>query len=281
MLACTRWSHRTSFRIHLFSQPAPASRQSSTSPSLRIQPSRGTSLTRQSRRLRGRRNFRPIRIAHPVASDSRSRPPLPRAGRLPRYSRFVVPLRILLRPNPSEYRLFRERYETLVEDLEAKEYSSSPTDLGRACTCLPSDKPSESGEEDYDLVIRSVPRQRESSVPRGSSSSCSSGCEVSKEPGIALRRANIYSQRRETRVQTRCLRVKAQKCTEPVRPRPATQLTFAEALATWGAINLGSSVLGAVGTLWNADERVNPDMPRAPDPAPSSISSTTPPLPRQ
>jgi hypothetical protein len=39
------------------------------------------------------------------------------------------------------------------------------------------------------------------------------------------------------------------KCTERWLPRPATRLTFAEAIATRGAINLRSSVLGAVGTL--------------------------------
>jgi hypothetical protein len=59
-----------------------------------------------------------------------------------------------------------------------------------------------------------------------------------------------------------------------LRPRPTTQLTFAEALATWGAINLGSSVLGAVGTLWKAGERVNPEnLERVIPPASSSRSS--------
>jgi hypothetical protein len=47
-----------------------------------------------------------------------------------------------------------------------------------------------------------------------------------------------------------------------LRPRPATQLTFAEALATWGAINLGSSVLGAIGTVWKTRELVNPETRR-------------------
>jgi hypothetical protein len=44
------------------------------------------------------------------------------SGPLPlrRYSRTVVPLRILLRPNPPEYRLFREEYEALANDLEGE-----------------------------------------------------------------------------------------------------------------------------------------------------------------
>jgi hypothetical protein len=50
-----------------------------------------------------------------------------------------------------------------------------------------------------------------------------------------------------------------------------TQLTFAEALATWGAINLGSSVLGAVGTVWKTDELVNPRLVDR-DPVASPIS---------
>jgi hypothetical protein len=36
------------------------------------------------------------------------------------------------------------------------------------------------------------------------------------------------------------------KCTERWLPRPAARLTFAEAIASRGAINLRSSVLGAV-----------------------------------
>ena len=51
----------------------------------------------------------------------------------------------------------------------------------------------ESGDEDYDLVIQAwVPRQKRSSVLRDSSRLCSAGCEVLKERGTALRRANIY-----------------------------------------------------------------------------------------
>src|SRR5688572_6838154 len=47
-----------------------------------------------------------------------------------------------------------------------------------------------------------------------------------------------------------------QKCTERWLPRPAARLTFAEAIASRGAINLRSSVLGAVGTLLDVDDCV-------------------------
>ena len=52
-------------------------------------------------------------------------------------------------------------------------------------------------------------------------------------------------------------RSRAQKCTERWRPRPAARLTFAEASATRGAINLGSSVLGAAATLGKSANPVN------------------------
>jgi len=46
---------------------------------------------------------------------------------------------------------------------------------------------------------------------------------------------------------------RTRKCTERWLPRPAARLTFACAIATRGAINLRSSVLGAVGTLLDVE----------------------------
>ncbi len=48
--------------------------------------------------------------------------------------------------------------------------------------------------------------------------------------------------------------LRTKSCTERWLPRPATRLTFAEAIATRGAINLRSSVLGAVGTLLDIED---------------------------
>ena len=104
-----------------------------------------------------------------------------------------MPLRILLRPNPSEYRLFREQYEALAEDLEGEGVLVRllPAADVHAHAALPTSIP-ESGAENYDLVIQvgssageivGTPRLVEFVQLR---------LRGLEEPGIALRRANIY-----------------------------------------------------------------------------------------
>jgi len=72
-----------------------------------------------------------------------------------RYSRFVVPLRILLRPGQLEYRRFHEQYEALARDLEGEGVLVRllPAADVHAHTALPTSI-WEHGAEDYDLVIQ-------------------------------------------------------------------------------------------------------------------------------
>jgi hypothetical protein len=79
------------------------------------------------------------------------------AGALPlwRYSRLVVPLRILLRPAPLEYSRFREQYEALAGDLEGEGVLVRvlPAAEVHAHGAVPTSI-RENGAEDYDLVIQ-------------------------------------------------------------------------------------------------------------------------------
>jgi hypothetical protein len=71
-----------------------------------------------------------------------------------RYSRFVVPLRILLRPGELEYRRFHEQYEALAGDLEGEGVLVRllPVADVHAHAALPTSM--ENGARDYDLVIQ-------------------------------------------------------------------------------------------------------------------------------
>ena len=72
-----------------------------------------------------------------------------------RYSRFVVPLRILLRPGQLEYRRFHGEYEALAGDLEGEGVLVRllPAADVQAHAALPAGI-WENGAEDYDLVIQ-------------------------------------------------------------------------------------------------------------------------------
>lgn len=72
-----------------------------------------------------------------------------------RYSRFVVPLRILLRPGQLEYRRFHGEYEALAGDLEGEGVLVRllPAANVQAHAALPTGI-WENGAEDYDLVIQ-------------------------------------------------------------------------------------------------------------------------------
>ena len=111
----------------------------------------------------------------------------------PSYSRFVVPLRILLRPNPSEYRLFREQYEALAEDLEGEGVLVRllPAADVHAHAALPTSIP-ESGAENYDLVIQVGSSAGEIVGTTRLVEFVQLRLRGLEEPGIALRRANIY-----------------------------------------------------------------------------------------
>lgn len=104
-----------------------------------------------------------------------------------------MPLRILLRPNPSEYRLFRERYEQLAEDLEEEGVLVRllPTPEVHAHAALPTSI-WESGEEDYDLVIQVGSSAEEIVGTARLVEFVQRRLRGLEEPGIALRRANIY-----------------------------------------------------------------------------------------
>ena len=104
-----------------------------------------------------------------------------------------MPLRILLRPGQLEYKRFHEEYEALAEDLEVEGVLVRllPAADVHAHAALPTSIP-ESGAENYDLVIQvgspageivGTPRLVEFVQLR---------LRGLEQPGIALRRANIY-----------------------------------------------------------------------------------------
>ncbi len=104
-----------------------------------------------------------------------------------------MPLRILLRPNPSEYRLFREQYEGLAEDLEEEGVLVRllPTAEVHGHAALPTSN-WESGEEDYDLVIQVGSSVEEIVGTARLVEFVQRRLRGLEEPGMALRRANIY-----------------------------------------------------------------------------------------
>ena len=105
----------------------------------------------------------------------------------------VVPLRILLRPNPSEHRLFREQYEELAEDLEEEGVLVRllPAAEVHARTAVPTSVV-ESTAEEYDLVIQ-VGSSAEEIVGTARLVELVQGRLRGLEgPGMTLRRANIY-----------------------------------------------------------------------------------------
>ena len=102
-------------------------------------------------------------------------------------------LRILLRPNPSEYRLFREQYEALAEDLEGEgvlvrllpaaevhAHAARPTSIW------------DRGAEDDDLAIQVGSSAGEIVGTARLVEFVQRRLQGQKEPGVALRRANIY-----------------------------------------------------------------------------------------
>lgn len=104
-----------------------------------------------------------------------------------------MPLRILLRPNPSEYRRFREQYEELAEDLEEEGVLVRllPTAEVHAHTAHATSI-WESGDEDYDLVIQVGPSAEEIVSTARLVEVVQRRLRGLEEPGTALRRANIY-----------------------------------------------------------------------------------------
>ena len=121
-------------------------------------------------------------------------PPRPSSAHsLCRYSRLVVPLRILLRPNPSEYRLFREQYEELAEDLEEEGVLVRllPTAEVHAHAALPTGS-WENGEEDYNLVIQVGSSAEEIVGTARLVEFVQRRLRGLEQPDMALRRANIY-----------------------------------------------------------------------------------------
>jgi hypothetical protein len=96
-------------------------------------------------------------------------------------------------PNPSEYRLFREQYEALAEDLkeEGVLVRLLPTAEVHAHAALPTSI-WESGEEDYDLVIQVGSSAGEIVGTASLVESVQRRLRGVEEPGMALRRANIY-----------------------------------------------------------------------------------------
>jgi hypothetical protein len=124
-----------------------------------------------------------------------SRPAEGLVGTLPlrRYSRTVVPLRILLRPNPPEYRIFREQYEALATDLEGEGVLVRllPAAGVHAHAALPTSI-CESGADDYDLVIQVGSSAGEIVGTARLVEFVQRRLRGHKGSGMALRRANIY-----------------------------------------------------------------------------------------
>ena len=105
-----------------------------------------------------------------------------------------MPLRILLRPNPSEYRLFREQYEALAEDLEGEGVLVRllPAAEVHAHAALPVSI-WEGGAEDYDLLIQLGSSAGEIVGTTRLVEFVRRRLRVHEAPGgMALRRANIY-----------------------------------------------------------------------------------------
>ena len=104
-----------------------------------------------------------------------------------------MPLRILLRPNPSEHRLFREQYEELAEDLEEEGVLVRllPIEEVHAHAAFPTSI-SESGEEDYDLVVQVGSSAGEIVGTARLVEFVQHRLQGLEEPGMAPRRANIY-----------------------------------------------------------------------------------------
>jgi hypothetical protein len=104
-----------------------------------------------------------------------------------------VPLQILLRPKPPEYRLFREQYEALATDLEGEGV------LVRLLPAAEVHAPAalqtriwKSGAEDYDLVIQVGSSAGEIVGTARLVEFVQRRLRGYEGSGMALRRANIY-----------------------------------------------------------------------------------------
>ena len=104
-----------------------------------------------------------------------------------------MPLRILLRPNPSEYRLFRDQYAALAEDLvgEGVLVRVLPAAEVHAHAALPTSV-WESRAEEYDLVIQVGSSAGEIVGAARLIEFVQRRLRGDEGPGTALRRANIY-----------------------------------------------------------------------------------------
>jgi len=110
-----------------------------------------------------------------------------------RYSRFVVPLRILLRPAQLEYSRFHEEYEALAGDLEGEGVLVRllPGADVHAHAALPTSI-WEKGAEDYDLVIQVGSSAWEIVGTARLVEFVQRRLRGHAGPGMALRRANIH-----------------------------------------------------------------------------------------
>jgi hypothetical protein len=110
-----------------------------------------------------------------------------------RYSRFVVPLRILLRPAQLEYSRFHEEYEALAGDLEGAGVLVRllPAADVHAHAALPTST-WEKGAEDYDLVIQVGSTAGEIVGTARLVEFVQRRLGVHEGQGMSRRRANIY-----------------------------------------------------------------------------------------
>jgi hypothetical protein len=104
-----------------------------------------------------------------------------------------VPLRILLRPNPPEYRLFREQYEALATDLEGEGVLVRllPATEVFAQVALPTST-WENVAQDYDLLIQVGSSAGEIVGTARLVELAQRRLRGHEGSGMALRRAHIY-----------------------------------------------------------------------------------------
>ena len=109
------------------------------------------------------------------------------------YSRFIVPLQILLRPSPLEYRRFHKQYEALAGDLEGQGVLVRllPAAEVHAHAVLPTSA-AQNGADDYDLLIQVGSSAGEIVGTARLVEFVQRGLRRPKGEGIAPRRANVY-----------------------------------------------------------------------------------------
>ena len=116
-------------------------------------------------------------------------------GRVPlwSYSRFIVPLQILLRPSPLEYRRFHKQYEALAGDLEGQGVLVRllPAAEVHAHAVLPTST-AQNGADDYDLLIQVGSSAGEIVGTARLVEFVQRRLRRPKGEGIAPRRANVY-----------------------------------------------------------------------------------------